>query len=452
MPGVNVPETRYAKTADGVHIAYQVRGNGPVDLVYVAGFASNFEVDLEDRRIRAFFEHLATFSRVILFDKRGTGLSDRRHTPDLDMRADDLRAVLDAARSDRAVLFGESEGGALSAFFAATHPDRVLALVLYGSGARYAWAPDYPTGLTPEAHASWRDDIARGWGTIDFARRWVEDEGPSLANDEDYVRWFAKNLRHSASPAAALEFDEVWYALDIRGILGTVQAPTLVLQRAGVFDEGVESPSRYLAERIPGARYEELPGRDHIIIAGDAERVVEITERFVRSIRAEETEFERALATVLFTDIVGSTERAASEGDASWKTLLERHHEVVRAFLGRYRGREIDTAGDGFFASFDGPARAVRCAVAIVEAVGSFGMEVRAGLHTGEVETIDGKVGGLAVIIGARVGTKAGPSQILVSQTVKDLVAGSPLVFEDAGEHELKGVPDRWRLYRVVNR
>ena len=263
------------------------------------------------------------------------------------------------------------------------------------------------------------------------------------------MRWFAKNLRHSASPAAALEFDEVWCALDVRAILGTVQAPTLVLQRSDVFDEGAEPPSRYLAERIPGARYKELPGRDHIIIAGDAERVVEITERFVRSIRAEETEFERALATVLFTDIVGSTERAASVGDAWWKTLLERHHEVVRALLGRYRGREIDTAGDGFFASFDGPARAVRCAVAIVEAVGSFGIEVRAGLHTGEVQTIDGKVGGLAVIIGARVGTKAGPSQIFVSQTVKDLVAGSPLVFEDAGEHELKGVPDRWHLYRV---
>jgi class 3 adenylate cyclase len=296
----------------------------------------------------------------------------------------------------------------------------------------------------------WRNDIASEWGTIDFARRWVEDEAPSLANDEDYVRWFAKNLRHSASPAAALEFDEVWYALDVRGILGTVQAPTLVLQRASVFAEGVEPSSRYLAERIPGARYEELPGRDHIIIAGDAERVVQVTERFVRSIRAEETEFERALATVLFTDIVGSTERAASAGDASWKTLLERHHEVVRALLGRYRGREIDTAGDGFFASFDGPARAVRCAVAIVEAVGSLGIEVRAGLHTGEVETIDGKVGGLAVIIGARVGTKAGPSQIFVSQTVKDLVAGSPLVFQDAGDHELKGVPDQWHLYRVI--
>ena len=447
---MNVPETRYAKTADGVHIAYQVRGNGPVDLVYVAGFASNFEVDLEDRRIRAFFEHLATFSRVILFDKRGTGLSDRRQTPDLDMRADDLRAVLDAARSDRAVLFGESEGGALSAFFAAAHPDRVLALVLYGSGARYAWAPDYPTGITPEAHARWRDDIAKGWGSIDFARRWVEDEAPSLANDEDYVRWFAKNLRHSASPAAALEFDEIWYALDVRGILGTVQAPTLVLQRAGVFDEGVNPPSRYLAERIPGARYEELPGRDHVIIAGDAKRVVEITERFVRSIRAEESEFERALATVLFTDIVGSTERAASAGDASWKTLLERHHEVVRALLGRYRGREVDTAGDGFFATFDAPARAVRCARAAAAAVRDLGIEIRGGVHTGEVETIDGKVGGLAVIIGARVGTKAGPSQIFVSQTVKDLVAGSRLVFEDAGEHELKGVPDRWHLYRVI--
>ncbi len=447
------PETRYAKTVDGVHIAYQVRGDGPVDLVRVAQFTSNFEIDREEPRVARFDDRLSSFSRLILFDKRGTGLSDRSQTPDLEMRAEDLRAVLDAVGSERAVLFGSSEGGSLAAFFAATHPDRVLALILFASMARIAWAPDYPMGVTPDEQRADIEETAKGWGTTEYARGWVEAAAPSLAGDSDFVRWMAKKMRHSASPAAALEFLDVWYATDIRAVLGSVQAPTLVLVRpgAGGFPGGDSAAeARDLADRIPGATYVELPGRDSFYFAGNMDDLLNAAERFVQSIRAEETEINRVLATVLFTDIVGSTEKAAAMGDGAWKALLERHHETVRALIGRYRGAEIDTAGDGFLATFDGPARGVRCAQAIAEAMRTLGLEVRAGLHTGEVETIDGKIGGIAVHIGARVAALAGPLEVVVSQTVKDLVAGSGLTFEDAGEHELKGVPDRWHLYRVV--
>jgi class 3 adenylate cyclase len=442
MPGVNEPETRYAKTADGVHVAYQVRGDGPVDLVYVSGFASCFEVELEEPRAVRFFDGLSSFSRLILFDKRGTGLSDRRQTPDLDMRTDDLRAVLDAAGSERAILFGESEGGMLATFFAATHPERVLALILYGS---------YPNASqSAETESAWCADIAVRWGTLGFAQDWLEDEAPSLAADQDFVRWFAKLLRHAASPAAALEFEDARYRTDVRAILGSVQAPTLVLWRAGVWDYE-PTPSRMLADMIPGAEHQELSGRDHFIVAGDVTEVLRASERFVRSVRAEEREIGRVLATVLFTDIVRSTSRATTLGDSAWKDLLERHHGTVRALLGRYRGQEVDTAGDGFFATFDGPARAVRCAQAVAKAVKPLGLEIRAGIHAGEVESIGDKVAGVAVIIGSRIGGLAGPSEVLVSQTVKDLVAGSGLTFEDRGEHELKGIPDPWRLYQVVS-
>jgi class 3 adenylate cyclase len=436
-------------TVDGVHIAYQVLGDGPVDVAFVLGFAGNFEVELEEPRQARFMQRLSSFGRLILFDKRGTGLSDRKQTPDLEMRADDLRAVLDAVASERALLFGESEGGALAAFFAATHPDRVLGLVLYGSRARYGWTTDYPMSHAEEDHAAWRKEIATGWGTIELARTWIEDEAPSLANDTEYVRWFAKAMRHAASPGAAIEFEDVRYGIDVRAVLGSVQAPTLVLARPGVFGDQ-PSPSRELAERIPGATYRELSGRDHFLFAGNTDEVLDSVERFVQSIRAEETKIDRVLATVLFTDIVGSTEKVAELEDAAWKALLERHHEVVRAFLGRYRGRELDTAGDGFFAAFDGPARGIRCAQAIVEAVKTVGLDIRVGLHTGEVETIDDKVTGIAVMIGARIGAQAQPSEVLVSSTVKDLTAGSGLLFEDRGEHELKGVPGEWHLYAVA--
>ena len=437
---------RYAKTIDGVNIAYQVLGDGPVDLVYTLGMAGNFEIEFEAPWGVRFLDRLASFSRVILFDKRGTGLSDRvLGAPDFDMRADDLRAVLDAAGSERAVLVGNRGGGSLCAFYAAVHPERVLALVLYNSWARTAWAPDYPVGGSKEQLAAWRREIEERWGTDEMARRFLESVAPSHANDREWVRWEARALRHGASPSAALAFDEFEQAIDVRGVLATVQAPTLVLSRS----EAARARSVDLAGRIPGARHVHVPGEDWMPYAGDVDALVGEIERFVRSVSAEEATFERVLTTVLFTDVVGSTERAAASGDEAWKTLVERHHAAVRAMIGRYRGTEVDTAGDGFFATFDGPARAVRCAQAIVDAVRPLGLEVRAGVHTGEVEIIDDKVGGIAVNIGARVAGQARPSDVLVSQTVKDLVTGSGLAFEDAGEHELKGVPDRWHLYRV---
>jgi class 3 adenylate cyclase len=449
MPAMaEIPETKYAKTVDGVRIAYQVVGDGPVDLVYILGFAGNLEVEFESSASDHFLERLSSFARVIVYDARGTGLSDRvLETSNLDMRADDLRAVLDATGSERAVLLGYSESGSVAAFFAATHPERVLALVLYASAARWAWAPDYPFGRSKADQERIRLEDFEGWGSTELAKYWIEDEAPSHVGDPEWVRSLAKVMRHSGSPAAALTFQDVQYETDVRGVLPSVQAPTLVLSRAPIDHER----SADLAERIPGAKYVHLPGRDRMPYAGNIEVLLGEVERFVRSVSAEEASFDRVLATVLFTDIVGSTEKAAGLGDTAWKDLLERHHAVVRAMIGRYRGAEIDTAGDGFLATFDGPARGVRCAQAIAEAVQPLGLEIRAGLHTGEVETIDGKVGGIAVHIGARVGALAGPSEVLVSQTVKDLVAGSGLTFENAGEHELKGVPDRWHLYRVVD-
>jgi len=365
--------------------------------------------------------------------------------PDMEMRADDLRAVLDAAGSERAVLFGSADGGSLGAFFAAAHPERVLALILYGSQACIARTPDYPLGVPRDLYEVWRAEIDENWGTAEMARWWIERSAPSHVGDPEWVRYMSREMRHSASPAAALAFWEVWYETDVRGILPSVQTPTLVLSRDPSHEQGVD-----LAERIPGASYVRVPGKDRIPYAGNIDPLLDEVERFVRSVRDEEATFDRVLATVLFTDIADSTSRTAAVGDAAWKGLVERHHRTVRAMIGRYRGREMDTAGDGFYATFDGPARAVRCAQSIVAAVKPLGIEVRAGVHTGEVETINDKIGGIAVNIGARVCARASPSAVLVSQTVKDLVAGSGLVFEDAGEHELKGVPDRWRLYRVV--
>ena len=442
------PQTKHARTVDGFHIAYQVHGDAPIDLVWVSGDVTNFEVEFEEPWGQRFLDRLTSFSRVILFDRRGTGLSDRVvGAADLEMRADDLRAILDATGSGRAVLFGDSEAGSLDAFFAAVHPERVRALVLYNSNARTAWASGYTLGETREDFDEWQAEIERDWGTIEMARRYLEIEAPSHMDDPTWLRWLAKCLRHSASPAAALAFREAAYETDVREVLPSIQAPTLVLSRS----EAAHALSADLAARIPGARHVRVPGQDWIPYAGNIDALIDEVERFVRSVSAEEATFDRVLATVLFTDIVGSTEKAAGLGDTAWKELLERHHAAVRAMIGRYRGTEVDTAGDGFLAAFDGPARGVKCAQAIAEAVLPLGLEIRAGLHTGEVETIDGKVGGIAVHIGARVGAFAGPSEVLVSQTVKDLVAGSGLTFEDAGEHELKGVPDRWHLYRVVS-
>jgi class 3 adenylate cyclase len=452
---VETPRTRYAKTVDGVNIAYQVRGGGPVDLVYAMGWTGNLEVELEGPRSGAYFGGLASFSRLILFDKRGTGLSDRDQTPDLEMRADDLRAVMDAVGSERAVVLGDADGGALAAFFAATHPERVQALVLAAAYARVAWAPDYSFGTKEEAYLEDRTDTAERWGSLELARAWVEAEVPSLAHDVEFIEWWAKAMRYGASPGAAVAFLDAWYAIDVRAVLGSVQAPTLVLSVPGYGTDQLASgvPTQYsedLAQRIPGAKYVTLPGRDFAIEYVNPRPLLDAIEQFVRSVSADEAEFDRVLATILFTDIVGSTEKAAELGDVAWRDLLDRHQQLVRAMIGRYRGNEINTSGDGFLATFDGPARGVRCAQAIANASAALGLEIRAGLHTGEIAITDADIHGIAVHIGARVGALAAPSEVLVSQTVKDLVAGSGLKFEDAGEHELKGVPDRWHLYRAA--
>ena len=443
-----VPRTKYAKSGD-VHIAYQIVGDGPVDLVYVPGFVSNVEYSWEEPAMASFFRRLASFTRLIIFDKRGTGLTDRvpdDRLPDLETRMDDIRAVMDAAGSERAALFGVSEGTALCALFGATYPDRTVGLILYGSYAKETWAEDYPLSTTTEEWPLVRD-IEDAWGERELVDILIPDLAPSMAGNDPFRDWYATFMRVGASPGAAAALSRMNLGIDIRSVLPVVHVPTLVVHREGdplvTLEEG-----RYMAEHIPDATLRILPGEDHIPWVGDQASVADEIEEFLTG--AKRVELDRILATVLFTDIVGSTDRAAALGDRRWRNLVERHHAIVRARLTRYRGAEVDTAGDGFFATFDGPARAVRCAEAIHESMKTLGLEVRAGVHTGEVETIDDKVGGIAVNIGARVGAKAGPFEVLVSQTVKDLTAGSGLVFEDAGEHELKGVPDRWHLYRVV--
>jgi pimeloyl-ACP methyl ester carboxylesterase/class 3 adenylate cyclase len=446
------PETRYAKTADGVHIAYQVAGDGPVDLVFVMGWASNIEAMWEEPDLARFLARLASFGRLILFDKRGVGLSDRvpdGRLPDLETRMDDVRAVMDAAGSDRAVVFGVSEGGPMACLFAATYPDRTIALILYGTTADY-------TSRTANADWSAESDaylayIDAHWGTLEHAREEILAWGaPSHADDERLVAWLASYLRRAASPGAAIALSRMNREINASHALPAIHVPTLVIAKAEDRDFPL-SEVRELASRIAGARLVEFPGDEHFFWVGEFEGMLDEIERFVAEFRDQEAELERSLATILFTDIVGSTERAAQLGDRRWRDLVQDHHARVRGQLARFRGREIDTAGDGFFASFDGPARGIRCAQAISTSVRELDLQIRAGLHTGEVEQIGEKVGGIAVSIGARVAALAGPSEVLVSQTVRDLVAGSGLAFEDAGEHELKGVPDRWRLYRVVS-
>jgi pimeloyl-ACP methyl ester carboxylesterase/class 3 adenylate cyclase len=449
---VDPPETRYARTVDGLSIAYQVLGQGPVDLVYTPGWISNVDAAWEVPPLRSFFRQLASISRLILFDRRGSGLSDRPTQVEslaLEHGVDDLRAVMDAAESERAVLFGVEDGGMLAGMFAATHPDRTVALVLFAPWAKVLRTPDYPSGWTEAEQEEWERHVATEWGTTAFTRWQFSLIAPGLDGDETLIQAFTRFWRACASPAAVEAIDVMQLEVDARPVLRSIHVPTLVLNRIEDRMDSLDQ-ARFIAGAIPGARLVELPGVEHFPFLGDTDRVVGELHQFITSIRTEEAALERVLATVLFTDIVGSTSRAASLGDRAWGEVLERHHDLVRAMLARYRGVEIDTAGDGFFATFDGPARAAKCATAIIEGVKPLGIEVRAGVHTGEVETIAGKTGGMAVVIGSRVGAEAQGSEVLASQTVKDLTAGSGLVFEDAGEHELKGVPDRWRLYRVL--
>jgi pimeloyl-ACP methyl ester carboxylesterase len=442
------PETRYTRSGD-VNIAYQVVGDGPLDLVFVQGWAQSFDPGWDMEPIARFYRRLASFSRLILFDKRGTGLSDRvplDDLPTLETRMDDMRAVMDAVGVERAAVLGQSEGGAMCALFAATYPARTKALVMVGSPARTRWAPDYPLGVTDEELEELERALLEGWNA-DLIRSFLQMYGPSIADDEEQVQAYVRFAARGSSPTAAAALWRMAAMVDVRHVLPVIRVPTLVLHRA---DEILADASRYVGERIPGARVVEVPGSDHMPWLGDQGRVLDEIEEFLTGVRPHPA-LDRVLATVLFTDIVGSTELAADLGDRRWRDLLEQHNTLVRRELDRFRGRELNTAGDGFLATFDGPARAIACACSIRDAARRLGLQIRFGLHTGELELYGSEIRGIAVHTGARVVGKAGPGEVLASSTVRDLVAGSGLEFEDRGAHELKGVPGEWRLYAVSN-
>ncbi|MGD9736439.1 MAG: adenylate/guanylate cyclase domain-containing protein [Solirubrobacterales bacterium] len=434
--------TRYADSS-GVSIAYQVHGDGPLDLVFVPGFVSHVELIWEEPTVAAFFRRLSSFARLVVFDKRGQGLSDRLgRPPTLEESMDDLRAVMDAAGCQRPALFGISEGGPMVSLFAASHPDRVSSLVLYGTYARMVEAPDYPIGLPSGTLSDWGETMRREWGGPVGMDLWA----PSLLGERGFEEWWAKLLRHGTSPAGASALMDLYRELDVRVALAAIEAPTLVVHCRG--DRMIPfAQGRYLAEHIANSRLVELPGRDHLAFAAPEPLLDEVEEFLVGSRAAAEA--ERALATILFTDLVDSTARAAALGDRRWRQLLERHDAAVRRQLALHRGREVKTVGDGFLATFDGPARAIRCAEALRGELDSLGLQVRSGIHTGEVELIGDDVGGIAVNIGARIGAEAVAGEVLVSSTVRELVVGSGLEFSDRGVRSLKGVPGEWRLFAV---
>jgi class 3 adenylate cyclase/alpha-beta hydrolase superfamily lysophospholipase len=439
---MQLPEIRYALSGD-VSIAYAEMGSGPQDVVFVHGYIGNLEVEWEEARHRAFFERIASVGRVIRFDRRGSGLSDRvRDVPTLETRMDDLRAVMDAAGSKRAVLVATFEAASMAMLFAATYPERVAGLALYNPVVKGVRSPDYPFAPTEEDYARQFDAIRTGWGSREQSLAFLREAAPSLVGDPEITAWTQRIFRHGASPGAALAIVRMAMNIDVRDVLPSIHVPTLIVHEARNRDEAA-----YIAERIPNARHVELNSVDRVF--WNAEGLAEHIVDFARGV-ASPAEPDTVLATVLFTDIVGSTAKAAELGDRAWADLVQRHHAVVRAQLDQFRGRELDTAGDGFFAAFDGPIRAIRCARTIGERVHDLGLEVRVGLHTGECEVIGEKLGGLAVNIGARVAARADANEVLVTSTVKDLVAGSGLAFEDRGATELKGVPGEWRLYAVA--
>lgn len=441
------PQTRYAKSGD-VNIAFQVLGSGPVDLVFVMGWVSNIDEFWTEPSFARFLERLASFSRLIVFDKRGTGLSDRvdeSNLPTLEQRMDDVRAVLDAVGSRQAALLGISEGASMCALFAATYPERTAAFLSFGGFPRMAAAPDWPWGRSEESMQLFYQAIQEGWGSQPVG---LEARIPSRANDQAFRQWWTRYLTRSATPRAAAAFTRMNGQIDIRHVMPAIRVPSLIMHRTGDRTVRLEA-GRFLAEKIPGAKYIEYPGEDHLPWTSEFEQVVGDIEEFLTGTR-HAAEVDRVLATVMFADIVKSTERAAEIGDRKWRELLQDFYGVVRKNLGRYRGREVDTAGDGLLATFDGPARAVRCAQAINDDVPALGLAVRAGVHTGEVEIIGEKVGGIAVHIGARVAAEAAPGEVIVSSTVRDLVAGSGIRFEDRGRRALKGVPGDWHLFRAA--
>jgi pimeloyl-ACP methyl ester carboxylesterase len=437
------PATKYARSGDA-HIAYQVVGDGPIDFVYVPGWISQAEHYWSEPRIARYFNRLASFSRLILFDRRGTGLSDPvASAPTLEEQMDDVVAVMDAAGSQQAAVFAWLEGGAMAALFAATHPERTRALVLYEAMPRMSWAPDYDWALRPEEREAM---VQRPWGDGQL----IMQLAPSAAADAQLREWFARLERLAASPGTAAKLLRMNSQVDVRAVLPSIQVPTLVLHRAD--DQFIDiRHSRYLAEHIPGARYVELPGREVFSFGAGSDQLVDEIEEFLTGAR-HAPHAERILATVMFSDIVDSTSRAAQLGDRRWGELLGSLEGVVERELTRCRGRAVKALGDGFLATFDGPARAIRCATAIRDtARAQFEIDVRTGLHTGEIEELGRDVGGIAVHIGARVSDTAQPGEVLVSGTVKDLVVGSGIAFEDRGEHELRGVPGTWRLWAVAS-
>jgi class 3 adenylate cyclase len=437
-------DVHYARSGD-LRIAYATFGDGPLDFVFVPGWVSHLESWWEADAPARFFRRIASFSRLIMFDKRGTGLSDPfTGVPTLEERSDDVRAVMEAVGSTAAFLCGLSEGGPMSVLFSAAYPDRTRGLILIGSNVRILKSPDWPYGNTPEEWQEFREGI-EDWGQGGLINLFL----PSFAGDERAKRYFSRWQRMSASPSTALALFDANTQIDIRHILPQVQVPTLVIHRT---DEPVVSVgnARYAAEHIPGARLLEQPGEDHLPWLGDADGMLDAIEEFVTGSRHHVDE-DRILATVLFTDIVDSTRLAAEAGDRRWRELLDAHDEISAREVERFRGRRVKTTGDGMLAVFDGPARGVRCAQAVLDGLAELRVEIRAGLHVGECELRGDDVGGLAVHIGARVAGLAKPSEILVSRTVRDLVAGSGLRFDERGEHELKGVPDRWSLYAVAS-
>ena len=440
---MNAPPTRYA-TSGEVEIAYRVLGEGPPDLVWIAGSITHLDVMWEHPAYRQFCEQLASFSRLILFDKRGMGLSERARVGTLEERMDDARAVMDAVGSERAALMGVSEGGPMSILFAATYPERTQALLLIGAEIKEETTDDWPWGEnTREQFEETVRLIPERWGAGRAASVFFPDHP-----DPDGIRaWFGKLQTASMTPRDAEAFQRMAFDIDVRDVVPSVRVPTLVVHRVDDNICHIEN-GRYLAANIPDAHYVELPGATHIPWAEGSDEILAEIREFLTGVR-ESPEPDRVLATVLFTDVVGSTERATELGDRRWRELLERHHTAVRRELERFRGREIDTAGDGFLASFDGPARAIRCARSAIDAVRGVGLQIRAGIHTGECEIVGDKLAGIAVHIGARVAGHAQAGEVLVSGTVRDLVAGSGLEFEDRGSAPLKGVPGEWRLYAL---
>lgn len=440
-----VTDVRFARSGD-VHVAYRVVGEGPFDLVYAQGAATHLEVYWELPAFRRYCERLAEFTRLVLFDKRGMGMSDRvPGGTTLDVRMDDVRAVMDAVGSERAAVMGESEGGPLAMLFAAAHPERTGALILQGAEVRERTDEEWPWGEdTEEGFESAMAGVPERWGR-GLA---IDRIAPSVAGQQWARAWWARLQVHSSTPGAAEAFMRMAFDIDVRHVAPAIKVPTLVVHTMGDQVCHVEN-ARFLSRTIPQARLVELPGEDHVPWFAPDDTLAEIRE-FLTGQREAATP-DRVLATILFTDLVGSTEHASELGDGRWRNLLEQHHAAVRYELERFGGREVGTAGDGFFATFDGPARAIRCALSIVEALRQLGLEVRAGLHTGEVELVDGNVAGIAVHIGARIAARATAGEVLVSGTVRDLVAGSGIAFADRGVAELKGVPGEWRLSLVVS-